>query len=460
MTREEAMTRPASSRDNNNADVVNNFFEQTPKNPRTKVEKIEEYLKKHWPVGYRDYYIGDGRLRRDNITIEYDGESWILRSDDGKELRTDNRLELIQTVSKKFGISLRDAVAIEGICVWLREAYESQEDITEKEDVTQEGDGHGLFKIQNLATVIENAKPTEWIVPKLLPRRGLVFLAGKAGVGKSFLALALSHSISSNHGKALECLDVKDHGRVLIIDGENYPSTYKDRVEAMKLNPINNIDITILENFYLDKPEYLAELEKEIEANDYKLIILDPWTCFIGDIDENKASEVSKILNELRRIAYENDVCFLIIHHLRKNLAYVSEPLDELRGSSSLVNEADLVAILTSDKFGRILRVIKSRLDQPMALKIDFEENDGKLEIRAREITIEECLDEVAKATDEIITFLRVKGVAKRKELEDGLPRSKTTIRRALEILLKSGRIIRVKRGYYKLNPTLDDEVA
>jgi len=457
MTREEAMTRPADSGNTNNVNLTNKLFEQTPKN----IEKIEQYLKANCPEIFRNYYVGQGRLRRGNIIIEFDGEAWILRNDQGVEFKTDNKLELIQTVSNKFGISLRDAVAIEQLCIWLREAYESQGDVIEKEDVVEEGDGHGLFRIQPLTSVIENAKPTEWIIPKLLPRRGLVFLAGKAGVGKSFLALALSHAISSNHEKALECLDVESHGKVLIIDGENYPSTYKDRVEAMKLNPIDNIDITILENFYLDKPEYLAELEKQIEANDYKLIILDPWTCFIGDIDENKASDVSKILNELRRIAYENDVCFLIIHHLRKNLAYVSEPLDELRGSSSLVNEADLVAILTADKFGRILRVVKSRLEQPIALKIDFEESDGKLEIKAREIAIEECLDEVAKATDEIIAFLRAKGgVAKRKEFEEGLPRSKATIGRALDILLRTGRIVRIKKGYYKLNPTLDSEAA
>ena len=416
------------------------------------IEAIEKYLENNAPSIYKYYYIGDGLLKRKNITIGYDGDSWVLRNDQGVELRTDNKLELIQTISKRFEISMMDAVAVEQLCLWLKEAYENRgKPIVEK-------DTHQLFKVESLKAVVENAKPTEWLIHQLLPKRGLIFLAGKAGVGKSFLALAMAHAISSNSGKVFECLDVEDHGKVLIIDGENYPSTYKDRIETMQLKAIDNIDIVILQNFYLDRIEYLRELEEYIKTNGYKLIIFDPWTCLIGNIDENKAADVSKILNELRRIAYENNTCFLIIHHLRKNLAYAVKPLDELRGSSGLVNEADLVAILSMDKFGRVLRVVKSRLDHPITLKIKFDDSGGKLKITAEKLeVVEEDLDELGKTMDEIINLMMFEGGSIQrkqlvKELVENRLRSERTLDRALKVLMKTGKIQRIKKGHYKLN--------
>jgi hypothetical protein len=314
------------------------------------------------------------------------------------------------------------------------------------------------FEIKPLSQLVSEAKPIEWVVENMIPRYGLVILAGKAGVGKSMVTLHLSHAVV-NGEPLFGALPIQNRGRVLIIDNENYPGLYLQRVRALGLNPLEGIDILNLTEFSIDRRRSVEWLEKVLAENKYALVVLDSWTNLIRETDENKAPEVGKVLSRLRKIAYEQGCCFVLIHHLRKNMPYAVDPKDELRGSSTLMNEADLV--ITMQNFGkdgvRVLKTTKQRYGREVALELRFLENDGRLILQGKEIAAAEAEGEVVKAVSAIEEYLTVKqNAASRQELIENLPFSKSTVVRALSIAVGLGRITRVGRGLYSLPARLE----
>jgi hypothetical protein len=314
------------------------------------------------------------------------------------------------------------------------------------------------FEIKPLSQLVSEAKPIEWVVENMIPRYGLVILAGKAGVGKSMVTLHLSHAVV-NGEPLFGALPIQNRGRVLIIDNENYPGLYLQRVRALGLNPLEGIDILNLTEFSIDRRRSVEWLEKVLAENKYALVVLDSWTNLIRETDENKAPEVGKVLSRLRKIAYEHGCCFVLIHHLRKNMPYAVDPKDELRGSSTLMNEADLV--ITMQNFGkdgvRVLKTTKQRYGREVALELRFLENDGRLILQGKEIAAAEAEGEVVKAVSAIEDYLTVKqNAASRQELIENLPFSKSTVVRALSIAVGLGRITRVGRGLYSLPARLE----
>jgi len=317
-----------------------------------------------------------------------------------------------------------------------------------------------LFEVKSLKELVEGAREISYIVRPIIPRGALVLLTGRGGVGKSLSALSMAHAITS--GKPVFGYFDSTLSKVLIVDNENSPSIYKDRVEALGLNPIDSIDIINLTSYRLDKKGAIARLKTLITSNKYDVVFIDNWTTITSRIDENKSNEVSNLLTKLRKLAYDTNCSIVLIHHLRKSLPY-SHSVDEVRGSSVLVNEADLVLLLEKSVTPneRIMRTLKNRLGKEFAFRLNLRyDGEGILSIEyAGEI--EEAIDSnVIKAANEIKTFMQMAHVAKRSELFDavkGYP--EITKKRALNYLLATGDLERESRGVYRIRESLDEVI-
>jgi len=317
-----------------------------------------------------------------------------------------------------------------------------------------------LFEVKSLRELIEGAKDIDYISYPLLPRGALIVLAGRGGVGKSMLSLYLSHCVSSGR-RIFDYYDVKQ-SKVLIIDNENSPMIYKQRAELLDLNPLDSIDVVNFTNWRMDKKGALSKLQSLIKTNGYNFVVMDNWTTLTSRIEENKSTEVSNVLTKLRRIAYENNCTIWVIHHLRKGMAYATHEIDELRGSSVIVNEADLVYILEKDAVAglRILKTVKNRLNDDslnILLKFEVSEDESlkilyKGELEGVETDVK--LLEVAKM---IKDFLQKKRKASRKEILEAMKGfSEATVKRALTYLLTLGVLERPVKGTYQIVESLD----
>jgi hypothetical protein len=221
---------------------------------------------------------------------------------------------------------------------------------------------------------------------------------------------------------------------------------------------LDNIDCLSLSGFKLDNPGHLKFLERAIESKGYKLVVLDNWTDLVSKVDENKAVEVSSVLSALRRIADKHGCAFILLHHLRKNPPFLVSEIDEPRGSSALINEADLVYLVQVDEATghRIVKMIKNRHGGRLAFRLAFDEKDGKLAIRwAGEVEEGKTEATVVKCARAIMDYLASReGMAERKEIVKameaiGFPRA--TIDRALKYGDAMGFLERPKRGVYSL---------
>ena len=313
-----------------------------------------------------------------------------------------------------------------------------------------------LFEAMPLAQLIKNAKEIDYIANPILPRGCLIVLAGKGGVGKSLLGLHIAYCVSN--GKPIFSYYDSKQTKVLLIDNENNPTILRERVELMGLNPLENIDVVSFTGWRLDRRGALAKLKHLIQSNGYGLVVMDNWTTLVSTVEENDAVQVSNILTNLRRIAYGTGCTILLIHHLRKSLPY-SHNVDEVRGSSVLVNEADLVLLLekSATPNERIIRTLKNRLGEEFTYRLSLRYDDeGTLHIEC-EGEVEDAFDSaVLQCANNVKNYLQLARTAKRSELFKAIHYPETTLKRALNYLLSMGVIEKPKRGVYRLRQTLD----
>lgn len=338
---------------------------------------------------------------------------------------------------------------IEGLVVKCKD-YVLKERKSDVEEKSKE-----KFEVKTLSEIIMEAKPIEFLVDRLIPKRSLIVIAGKGGVGKSTTVLKIVHDLVSRKSVFGE-FTTNGAEKVLIIDEENYKSFYQHRCQLLGIDNTEGIHACIMQGAKLDTEEGMLFLEEKVKEG-FDVVVLDSWSNLVVRTDENKAVEVTKVLNKLRRLAYEHDCTFIMIHHLRKNLPYVVEDIDELRGSSALVNEPDLVYIFQQDKStgSVIVKCVKNRFGEPISFRLAFEEDeDGKLSITFKGfIETVEVETQVVHCAKVVVEFLRLRGEARWKEIVNAIEFSETTIKRTLKYLESIGVIERPKRGIYRLTP-------
>lgn len=396
-----------------------------------------------------DYRNLDVTLDEENIIIRYKGKEAKLTLEQWK-----HPSEVVK-VANELGCSssslfskISDAIAAEYDRVYSCEK-EASVLPSEEEGLGEEGE----IQPQPLYEIVKNAPEREWVVEKLIPLRAFIVLAGKAGVGKSFLGLLIAKSVSSQ--ESFLNMFKNHNSKVLYVDEENDPSTLKERIKLLGNDGFENVDALILTGFKLDNDDHLELLENVIVERGYSLVILDCWTDLIAEIDENKAVEVNNILHELKRIAWRTNTSMLLIHHLRKNAPYVTEEKDELRGSSVLLNKPDIVMLFEQSPFDpalRTLKLIKNRFGEMKAWNIVFEQKDDRLEIKlAGEATVmENEVEKCIRVLDDFLTNVGP-GEYRTKQLAEACEGfSSITKRRAVNILLARGILERVRKGIYR----------
>jgi len=210
-------------------------------------------------------------------------------------------------------------------------------------------------------------EPT-WAVPDLLPT-GYSNLAGRPKVGKSWWALQVAAAV----GTGGRVFDRKvTPGKVLFLALEDSPRRLKKRLEAQ------HIPETAAITFRTSWPAFpdggLAELQDEIEAGRYTMVILDTLSRLLGKADQNDVAEMTMILGNLQRIAQLYDMTILALDHTRKATGLLSSPLDDVLGSTAktAVADATLVLVREQGRHGATLKVVGRDLDETeMALEWD-----------------------------------------------------------------------------------------
>ncbi len=177
----------------------------------------------------------------------------------------------------------------------------------------------------------------EWLVDKIISKKGITMFAGEQASSKSLLALHIAFCVATGES-VLGKYPVKK-GRVLYIDEENREIGMKDRyVRIIKGTDDKtydlNIDFLICKNVKLDEQIVAKRIAEYIEERNPDLIICDSMVRMMTK-DEDKAKDVRKIFDVIKNL----DTSWLLLHHTRKT----GNSIKDVRGSSDFVNMCDNV---------------------------------------------------------------------------------------------------------------------
>jgi hypothetical protein len=167
--------------------------------------------------------------------------------------------------------------------------------------------------------------------------------------------------------------------KVLYINFELHDDTFEKRLdlvcEAFECDPRalgDNFAAWGLRGYACSYSEILPAITKEIRDKGYGLIIIDPMYKILGNADENKAGDITKLMNELERVAFETKAAVVTSNHYSKGNKSQSQDGDRISGSGVFQRDPDalleFVDQADSDDDNNILAVrARLREHKPMA---------------------------------------------------------------------------------------------
>lgn len=224
----------------------------------------------------------------------------------------------------------------------------------------------------SLAPIPDNLPPPPILVPNWLMDRRVTTMAGRGGVGKSFIALNLAVAIAL--GREHFGFKPKERRKVLILETEDGLEMLQFRLWAICKE--YDIDQRELEGWIITKPllslELIVKKETEdgvefvktpqyeailagVEKHDVGVIIVDPFAESYANVNEIDNTDMKSVVvaHRVALAMMEKPVSLLICHHTRKGYTQEGAEQDAIRGAGAIVNASrycHVVEPLTSDE--------------------------------------------------------------------------------------------------------------
>jgi hypothetical protein len=286
--------------------------------------------------------------------------------------------------------------------------------------------------------------PLKYIVPNLIVE-GLVILAGKPKVGKSWAALDIALSVADGRYTLgdRKCAQ----GTVLYLALEDGERRMKRRIT--KLLPTFNGKWT--EHFHYDTQWPRADQGgvEQIDAwcadnPDARLVVIDVLARFRTPASgRNAYQEDYAALAKLQELAIRRSITIIVVHHTRKGVS--EDPVEEISGTLGLSGSADAFLVLKRTSSGATLSG-RSRDTDDVDLAVQFSKDTCRWTILGEAAEIHRS-DQRAS-----VLAALVEGPASTQEImaEAGI-RSRAAADQLLHRMAKAGEIKRCGRGKYSL---------
>jgi DNA-binding CsgD family transcriptional regulator len=292
--------------------------------------------------------------------------------------------------------------------------------------------------------------PVRWAIPEILPE-GLTLLAGKPGLGKSWLALSLALSVAAG-GMALGTQPVTQ-GDVLYLALEENARCLQARARQL-LASMTGVPSGM--ECALDWPRLgeggLTSLEAYLQAHlNTRLVVIDTWARLAPPSGKRRCPQYEgdyEALTPLKRLADTYHVSILAVHHLRKTTS--CDVLDEVTGSIGMTGAVDGTLILKRER-GQMegsLLVTGRAIEREQQLTLSFD-------AAAALWTLVGNAEEVGRtrARQEILELLREQGPdgMSPREIAESLQKNYHTTRSLLRKMEDTGEVRRSAGRYVAL---------
>jgi hypothetical protein len=268
--------------------------------------------------------------------------------------------------------------------------------------------------IVNLAEVSE--ADVEFLWSPYVPIGNISLLAGKPGLGKSFLTSAVVASLSRGWKLPGEVEHREPEISLIFSAEDDVQAVLVPRLKECNADLSKVIAFNVTDNDFQFNSEGFKKLEMIIKRHRPKLIVFDPLVAFLGPkVDINRANEVRQVLNPLMSIASANSVAILIVAHVKKGQSEIA--IDAVVGSvdfSAAVRSMLMMFNDPEDTNSRVVAHAKHNLSRE-GPTLRFEIRDGRFlwnsencRMNADSLSRAVNQGEEQEAVNEAVEFLRM----------------------------------------------------
>lgn len=244
-----------------------------------------------------------------------------------------------------------------------------------------------------------------WLIESLWGDAAVGIIGGAPKCCKSWLGLDMAISVASGTA-CLGKFQVPARGKVLVFLAEDTAHNVRARIESICI--YRHLDISELDLYVITAATMRLDLEtdqqmltKTLDSLRPKLLILDPLVR-LHRLDENSASDISKLLGFLRGLQRSFATAIVLVHHASKK--YRAQPGQALRGSSDLHAFGDSNAYLARKKNNLVLTMEHraAKPPEPMELQLLSNPEGGETHLELTSCS----LDGVTSLNDRVSTWL------------------------------------------------------
>lgn len=207
-------------------------------------------------------------------------------------------------------------------------------------------DSFGFYSVPDLTP--EEKKPPEFIIDGMIPC-GMTFLSGAPKIRKSFMALQIASAAATGSPFLSHNTTQCD---VAYLDLEGSKSRVSFRAERMSMKIPRNVFITnsITERLADGLADKLRQLHRARPS--IRLIIIDTYSRARGSYKNfgvNAYDADVALLETVQRMALEENIAVVFIHHDKKGAGFASDSFERLSGTMGISGSSDCVINLVAD---------------------------------------------------------------------------------------------------------------
>ena len=288
-----------------------------------------------------------------------------------------------------------------------------------------------------------------WLIDSMWARAAVGIIGGAPKCCKSWLGLDMAVSVASGSA-CLDRFEVHDKGAVLVFLAEDALCTVRSRIDALcshRKIDIRRLDLSVItaSALRLDLASDQNRLRYTLADLKPRLLVLDPLVR-LHRLDENSASDISKLLGFVRELQRTHDCAIVLVHHASKK--HRAQPGQALRGSSDLHAFGDSNAYLARRKkrLALTLEHRSAKPPDPIELELISRADGSQTHLK---VVSTPTMNENQALSHRVLTVLNhCRQPMTRISIRDRLKVNNQRLGDAIAELQRQGKIMHVKTGW------------
>jgi hypothetical protein len=274
----------------------------------------------------------------------------------------------------------------------------------------------------------------KWLIPGIIPGRGVTILGGAPGAGKTTIAYDMAASILYQESFLGE--EINTPGKVMFVSSDEQPCFAQDKLinRGYKFDEqwqfVTDWDISQKETLELYISDFLPQF-----------VMIDSFAAIHKDVnfDENSSSAKAAVY-WLESLANKYGCAIVLIHHCNKNRE--QKGVSKLRGNTAIAGACSAVLLLEGDNNVKSFSAAKLRGSEPFKWDIKLDPDTGRWSVVQGKID-----DSDSKSLSDTILHLFVSKYPTSRlevtEIQNEVGGERDTIYKALDRLCKRGMLVK-----------------